>query len=159
MSGVDRLTNMSLDRHTPHNYEQALLGKNVKDGKKDQAPTFYDCQPFYPSTRREDANVPMFKLGSPRKIGGGYGGYYKVPQDTTNPRGPETSVDLEASMNASISKLSHRKRSDIGLVEAKRMISRNRKPMETEVVKDLGANILLENTREDRLREMHFKRE
>lgn len=53
-------------------------------------------------------------------------------------------------MLASTSKISHRKRDDLGLTEIKRMMSRNRKAMITEVVKDLAVNIQLENTREER---------
>lgn len=109
--------------------------------------------------RRDDIHVPYFNLKSPRKIGEGYGGYYKTPQNNANPNGPETSVDFEASMRASISKISHRKRDDTGLTDIKRMMSRNRKAMVTEVVKDLAVNIQLENTKDERSEEIRLKRE
>lgn len=73
------MSNLSLNKQTPHDYEKALLGKKIRDNEKAQVPTYYDAQAFYVAPRRDDIHVPMFKLKSPKKIGEGFGGYYKTP--------------------------------------------------------------------------------
>lgn len=41
-TGVDHLANLTLDKHTPHDYETALLGKKIEGNPKAQVPTYYD---------------------------------------------------------------------------------------------------------------------
>lgn len=42
-------------------------------------PNVYDCNPFL-GQRRDDTSVPNMKRYSIKKIGAGYGGFYKSPQ-------------------------------------------------------------------------------